>query len=455
MFQVETGVAKLNTVTIVSAVEPHLVTTVSNCNVKGGAVGVSTLVTNGLMAGGQRNLEVGPQLHYENEVGSQREDFLTFSPDEQHPLLKREQIQAQSTAAGQPHHCVAPTAPGSPGSNSNNNNSNRSAMELDFKQPGSDLQHDLSTIHQLQAKPHMSRQNAAKSSRPLWPLEENVLLSSQEENMMSNQIQEAQAPERQASPPLEAPLLISSLVLGEDPLDGSALPSQTSVPPPGVPHSQSLKSRVQEASGKLALEDFTLDLNTDRVDLREHSALQLTAQPSSALVIQASASLRSQRGVAKPKRPERPSSLDLSSSCLHSGNICIIYAPSLTDFDLFLPGIFSSNSLFFLFFPPLTSSDDDPLTGSVSSSGEKIKRRVKTPYTLKKWRPASLVVSAEAAQVLDLEFEHRDQTLVSSGTPVRFSSGLHNQSKSSMAVFLVGIGVTATTTSEPDGMTSF
>lgn len=116
----------------------------------------------------------------------------------------------------------------------------------------------------------------------------------------------------------------------------------------------------------------------------------------------------------------------------------------------------SYDRLFFLLSHPLTSSsDDDPLTGSLSSSGEKIKRRVKTPYTLKKWRPASWVVSAEAAQDLDLEFDHRGQTLVSSDAPVRGSSGLPNQSKSSMAVFLVGIGATATTTSEPDGITSF
>uniref|UniRef100_A0A4W6BQJ7 receptor protein serine/threonine kinase n=1 Tax=Lates calcarifer TaxID=8187 RepID=A0A4W6BQJ7_LATCA len=89
----------------------------------------------------------------------------------------------------------------------------------------------------------------------------------------------------------------------------------------------------------------------------------------------------------KARRPERPCSLDLSSSCI---------------------------------------SDDISQTdnGSLSASGEKIKRRVKTPYTLKKWRPT------------------------------HFSSGLH-RSKSSMAVFLVGSGATATTTSEPDGMTCF
>lgn len=111
----------------------------------------------------------------------------------------------------------------------------------------------------------------------------------------------------------------------------------------------------------------------------------------------------------------------------------------------------------------LSSSDDVSLAddGSLSASGEKIKRRVKTPYTLKKWRPASWVVSTDTA--LDPDFNVN--TSGSSSSQTHFSSGLHragsmgipriNQSKSSMAVFLVGGGATATTTSEPDGMTCF
>lgn len=111
----------------------------------------------------------------------------------------------------------------------------------------------------------------------------------------------------------------------------------------------------------------------------------------------------------------------------------------------------------------LFSPDDVPLTenGSLSSSGEKIKRRVKTPYTLKKWRPASWVVSTDTAFDLDLEFNHSESTsgqiLVSSGAHIRGGVGIPkiNQSKSSMAVFLVEGGATATTTAEPDGITSF
>lgn len=94
--------------------------------------------------------------------------------------------------------------------------------------------------------------------------------------------------------------------------------------------------------------------------------------------------------------------------------------------------------------------------GSLSSTGDKIKRRVKTPYTLKKWRPSSWVVSADMALDLDLEISS------TSGGQIQFSSSPHgargpsiNQSKSSMAVFLVGGGATATTTSDPDRMTRF
>ncbi|CAL8342207.1 unnamed protein product [Arctogadus glacialis] len=62
---------------------------------------------------------------------------------------------------------------------------------------------------------------------------------------------------------------------------------------------------------------------------------------------------------------------------------------------------------------------------SSSSSGEKIKRRVKTPYILKKPRPATWVVSMETS--LDSEINHYN-----SNSFLKF-----NQSKSSMAVFMV------------------
>lgn len=352
----------MNTVTIISAVEPHLVTTVSNSSMKCAAGGVPSLVTNGMTAGGQRNLGAGQQLHHENGVGSQREDLLTFSPDEQRPLLDGEQPPAESTPTGGPqclHQARRGRGPTAPGCNYNNNNSNRTAMGLDLQLPGSELQPDLSAAHQLLTEPHMSSQNIATSSQPLWPLEDKILPSSRGENMTYSQIQEAQAPPTGGQAPptggqapptggqaplLGEPHLVSSLALGEGPDDGSAsraaLPSQTSVPPSAASNTQSSKSEsaVQEASsqslappsgasGKLAPEDFSLD----RKPYHETLGGPLAALPSRpASVPQAPAILRPQRGVAKAKRPERPSSLDLSSSFIYSGNICTIYTPPLT-----------------------------------------------------------------------------------------------------------------------------
>uniref|UniRef100_A0A6Q2XBS5 receptor protein serine/threonine kinase n=1 Tax=Esox lucius TaxID=8010 RepID=A0A6Q2XBS5_ESOLU len=98
----------------------------------------------------------------------------------------------------------------------------------------------------------------------------------------------------------------------------------------------------------------------------------------------------------KPRRPERPCSLDLSVSSSHDSS----------------------------------SGDCSSLDGQ-GGSGEKIKRRVKTPYSLKRWRPSTWVVSTE--------------TLVGE---VNNNSGA-SRSKSSTAVFLVG-GGTTTITSDPN-----
>lgn len=341
----------MNTVTIISAVEPHLVTTVSNSSVKCAAGGVPSLVTNGLTAGGQRNLGAGQQLHHENRVGSHREDLLTFSPDEQCPLLDGEQPPAESTPTGGPqclHQARRGHAPTAPGCNyNNNNNSNRTAMGLDLQLSGSELQPDLSKVHQLQPdlstvhqllkEPHMSRQNIATSPQPLWPLEDKILPSSQGEDMTCSQIQEAQAPPTGGhAPPTGVPLL-------GGPDDGSAsreaLPSQTSVPPSAASAVQEASSQSSAppsgASGNLAPEDFPLVRKPYHDTLRGPSAL--AALPNrAASVPQAPAMLRPQRGVAKAKRPERPSSLDLSASFIYSGNICTIYPPPLTHCVLLL-----------------------------------------------------------------------------------------------------------------------
>ncbi|XP_051564776.1 bone morphogenetic protein receptor type-2 [Myxocyprinus asiaticus] len=118
----------------------------------------------------------------------------------------------------------------------------------------------------------------------------------------------------------------------------------------------------------------------------------------------------------KPRRPERPNSLDLSAS----------------------------------------SQDSSLLDEAVSQEGkaesaEKIKKRVKTPYSLKRWRPSTWVISTET---LDGEVNnngHSHQTATAANRGGHASSG---QSKSSIAVFLVSGGTaTATLTSDPPDMT--
>ncbi|XP_038839653.1 bone morphogenetic protein receptor type-2-like, partial [Salvelinus namaycush] len=102
----------------------------------------------------------------------------------------------------------------------------------------------------------------------------------------------------------------------------------------------------------------------------------------------------------KPRRPERPCSLDLSAS-------------------------FSSHN---------SSSGDGSSLDDQGGSGEKIKRRVKTPYSLKRWRPTTWVVSTD--------------TLV--GEVNNEDAAKAPRSKSSTAVYLVGGGTTtAAMTSDP------
>lgn len=79
-----------------------------------------------------------------------------------------------------------------------------------------------------------------------------------------------------------------------------------------------------------------------------------------------------------------------------------------------------------------------------AASAEKIKRRVKTPYSLKRWRPSTWVISTDA---LDGEVNNN-------GAAGGQGAAGATRSKSSTAVFLVGGGTaTATLPSDPPGMT--
>ncbi|XP_067266112.1 bone morphogenetic protein receptor type-2 [Chanodichthys erythropterus] len=155
------------------------------------------------------------------------------------------------------------------------------------------------------------------------------------------------------------------------------------------------------------------------------SATVLTLAPADAQIETLTCSLGALDGRAdgvplrqpKPRRPERPNSLDLST----------------------------------------TSQDSSLLDEAVSQEGkagsaEKIKKRVKTPYSLKRWRPSTWVVSTET-----LDGEVNNNNGHSQQTGMAVTGGGHpssGQSKSSIAVFLVSGGTaTATLTSDPPDMT--
>lgn len=109
----------------------------------------------------------------------------------------------------------------------------------------------------------------------------------------------------------------------------------------------------------------------------------------------------------KPRRPERPNSLDLSATA--------------QDFSV----------------------SDESQEGK-SGSGEKIKKRVKTPYSLKRLRPSTWVISTDTMNG-EVNNNGADGGLYAAGA---------TRSKSSTAVYLVGEGTaTATLSSEAPNMT--
>lgn len=89
--------------------------------------------------------------------------------------------------------------------------------------------------------------------------------------------------------------------------------------------------------------------------------------------------------------------------------------------------------------------------GSLSATGEKIKQRVKTPYTLKKWCTTSWVVSADTSPSSDIECNTRASGTCQDASGVRRGGvEIHkmNPFKSSTTAFVVGGGDIATKTSK-------
>ncbi|XP_070693681.1 bone morphogenetic protein receptor type-2-like [Pempheris klunzingeri] len=455
--QVETGVAKMNTVTVAPAVEPHLVTTVTNnTSTRGGitatnrvhsiavvangySAGVPALVTNGLIGGGRTN-PAGPQLEEEDGtegrvmgVQDSRTNLLNPSPDEHEPLLRREQPPAESEAPPHLHHHHhhhqgrAGNMASGRGSNSNNNN-NRIP---DVKVQG------------LEVEPERRVGQGGGRPDPVSNLENKILLSGPGPATPGRTPTPPGRAKDQGSDPGPCVHRVPSLEPGltppwtrrpkahlglsttaavvpgcTDPDSGSAEPpEEASGPPAGQAQDPPAEPEPSSSPSSSNVETLTI--------APEVQALKPPSSNPEAPVVDPGASLspgllRPQVGPVRAERPARPCSLDLSASYISSDDV------SLTD------------------------------NSSLSISGEKIKRRVKTPYTLKKWRPASWVVSTDTALDPDFEFS-------TGGSSTQTHSGPHraggipkiNQSKSSMAVFLVGGGGTATTTSEPDGMTCF
>ncbi|KAM7408004.1 hypothetical protein PAMA_003641 [Pampus argenteus] len=442
--QVETGVAKMNTVTTTAA-EPHLVTTlINNTNrrgndtagyrihstavvVNGDSAGVPTLVTNGMICGGRTN-PAGPQVEEEDKmegVMSSGEDsclnLLNFSPDEHEPLLRRVQLPVENKNLPHLHHHHHQSQAGhilsGQGSNSNNNN-NRLALGSEVK------------IQGLEVKPEKMKSSEVSQGRGTTRSKAQLQPSSQ---------QTSAPPVTCAVSRLENKIMLSA---SSAPMPSGKAPTPKTLPGLGKSHGSDTGLCVSKAPATepVLSPGYTQSANDHLV----HSVATAPdtgyedpvcgSGPPSAEAAELSETLVSQaqdlenstssQGLLQPQmrevmasRRERPCSLDLSLLCASSDN------------------------------------------NSLSTSGEKIKCRVKTPYTLKKCHPASWVVFTNTALDPDFKFS----TSRSNSSQTHISSGLHragsigiprtDQSKSSMAVFLVGCGATVTTTSEPDEMT--
>ncbi|XP_058470078.1 bone morphogenetic protein receptor type-2-like [Solea solea] len=447
--QVETGVAKMNTLTVVAAAAPHVVTAVNyntgnnaHCTTASAhsySAGAPTLVTNGMTGGGRTN-PAGPQLD-EEETPTKDDGRVNFSPDEHEPLLRSPELlphrqpRAGNILSGR-------------GSNSNNNN-NRGALgsEVTVKvlvpeqmlnssrsqTPEASVVHvpevlgsestkaperlrpDASGAQELQdvLEPSLTQEGPAARAPASDPEASDPEASDPAASAPAASAPAASAPAASApaasdpaasAPEASAPAAsdpAASNPAASDPeaSDSEASDPEASVPEASVPEASDPEASVPEASDPEASvpeasdpEASVPEASSQRDPHPEDPAPQPEGSETS-ISEEAAVQVEPRR----TRRPERPCSLDLSSCCL--------------------------------------PSDGD----SLSSSGEKIKRRVKTPHTLKKWRPASWVVSTETTLDPDFEFDVNLPNIV--------------QSKSSMAVFLVGGGAKAT--SDPDVMTCF
>ncbi|XP_036065564.1 bone morphogenetic protein receptor type-2 isoform X2 [Oryzias melastigma] len=481
--QVETGVAKMNTVTEFSVLaEPHLVTTVTNnaimrsssvngkgvnCVCRSYAESVPALVGNSVTGRGRVN-PAGPQNEEEEvevnlEIGIKGDDsrlsLLNCGPEEHEPLLRMEQLPAESEPhpAYQPSQNEAGDISTGLGSNSNNNNnspaphtqtyqsgSGASVLKAELGQAAETLsgysasvsqqEHEipgpglrtpslyngtltvevpLTIQNEADRSDRSAHQKTAKNASALDFTREDQLLRSAVIIPSSDPKHQLSVSEKALEEKVPAALK-RQLSQEPDPPSQEAVISDTltclQTPSSSKPSVLEDPSMYQEAS-PLTPEIAQSKANLVKGSKLQHEDLQIpTGEPKAPDLMQ------------HPKARRRPCSLELSSSCISSG-------------DVFM------------------TSD-----GSLSATGKKIKQRVKTPYTLKKWCTTSWVASTDSS--LDSDFECSTRT----GGSCQVASGVKkgrvgiqkmNQSKSSMAVFVVGEGGTATKTSEHDGMICF
>lgn len=350
----------MNTVTVAMAAEPHLVTTVTNStNTRSSAAagkevppigaagssysaGAPTLVTNGMMGGGRTN-PAGPQVEEEGGGMRRGEDshlnLLNFSPDEHEPLLSREQLPAESEALPPPahhHHSRAAGVLSGRGSNSNNNNNRLAPAPSAEPLPAPDLQQEVqlpAASAQLSLPPPSTRgSSSGVDMGPCFQQDADIMLTpkcSQNSEVQPVQcpataelqgckdpdsataeegtgpeapvIQTPRAPET-PTPFIQA-LNLDPLILTQDPKPSSPETLQSPASEPGT-------SPLQGQEGP---ED------SDTTAAAEASGAEPAALQGSASEPQTAGLMRSQVGQNKARRPERPCSLDLSSTCISTG----------------------------------------------------------------------------------------------------------------------------------------
>lgn len=359
VFQVETGVAKMNTLTVVTAAEPQVVTAVTNNTgtrasamagnqvmvaTAGYSAGVPTLVTNSITGGGRTN-PAGPQLDEDEKTGGgiivgddNRMNLLNSSPDEHEPLLRREQLPAESDPPPNLHHhqTRAENILTGRGSNSNNNN-NRIPLGSDIKTQGAEIkperiidpegnqcwasnrpkpeppQHvgEYTTV-----SPFVNQDNTLKLSNPTRQVPscrnqdpESVSCSekSSEVHVLGVTGIPASQPRDQinTSSSSKAPFLETSALDTE---------KQTQKAPASVPGAQFLNPNVSPLRGQ------ALNSPAPGILLQE-SKISTHADAEALKGLQPSVLMRNHMGPAKAKRPERPCSLDLSATSISSGKL--------------------------------------------------------------------------------------------------------------------------------------